>query len=667
MIPHRKNPHQKNPYPNQLIAGDKTFDYYTRTQHRYGLLRADVQSGKTGIYQYLIRKMLERGIIDRAYIICGSHELELINQCKVDISEWHPERKNGEVKVLFRQHFNEKMNTHRALIVVDETHLVCDKDQTLSNFLQKHNLTMMGTTPEMIKNSTYILSVDATPFAELSAINYEQSYLKAIVTLKNADGYFGPMDYFNQGLIHETFSFNDERFDQLIAQLPQKYILVRITGKNRQECYHLISAAQRTGCDIVRFTSKEEKGNQQFVISQEDADKFSSLYPRSPPVLCLESAPSRTTIVIVDGRLRCGKRLIKHYIGAIWEASKGANTDTIIQGLLGRVCGYDVPVVKPLIFLPSKCLTRHQNTVLNVCDLVRAFTPYTIPRYASHIIPGSLQRKAENQNGQQLFPCVPIKFQLSPEDIQQLEELLLNDYHGISALCMRTFSADMLDETFTEEQRQEIVEKLARYIGPKRARIRKFHADSHPRYFNSMLEAVATKTTINEHIVKYPFLTFCVTYPGYHNESSVPGQVFAVIYTKSIGFYNVINMDTRIPKQDGKTHFTLPLEMRNDPAGAVVAFTPAIIDNPAEFKSQFDELIQKSKNSRLHFSREIVSLNDGPICFQPRMYGIRMERFNAIISYLERKHSVQIICERAGLANIGPNDSLYHIVTRISW
>jgi hypothetical protein len=446
--------------------------------------------------------------------------------------------------------------------------------------------------------------------------------------------------------------------------LPQKYILVRITGKNRQGYQHLTSAAHRTGCDIVRFTSKEEKGNQQFVISQEDADQFRELYPYSRPVLCLESAPPRTTIVIVDGRLRCGKRLVKNHIGAVWETSKGANTDTIIQGLLGRMCGYDVPEVKPLIFLPPKCLKENSDKIIKVCDLERAFIPNTIPRYASYIIPGRLQKKAENEERVQRYPCVPIKFQLSAEDTRQLDGL---SYREISAICMRTFSVDMINETFTQEQRQEIIEKLPNI--DRRANIRCFQGTSHPHYFKSMLEAIATNTTINEHIDEYPFLTFCVTYHGYHNELSVPGQVFAMFYTESIGFYNVINLESRIPKQDGKTHFTLeiPLEIRSNPAGTIVSFTPAITNNPAEFKKQFDELIKISKNSRLHFSREIVSLNDGPICFQPRMYGRRMERFNAIISYLEQKHSVQIICERAGLANIGPNDSLYHIVTRISW
>lgn len=659
-----------DPYPNQRAAADEVLTAFTTTPHRYVLLQADVQSGKTGTYQYLIRAMFERGLIDRAYIICGSHELELINQCRADIAEWHPER-NGAVKVLFRQHFKERMNTHRTLIVVDETHLVCDKDQTLSKFLQAHHLTMIGTTPEMIQNSTYMLSVDATPFAEISAIKHKKSYDKPIVTLENADGYFGPKHYFDQGLITRAFSFADAQFDELIAQLPQKYILIRITGKNRQACQHLQAAVQRTGCDLVRFTSKEEKGNQQFVISQEDADAFQRNYPYSRPVLCLESAPPRTTIVIVDGRLRCGKRLPKEHIGAVWETSKGTKTDTIIQGLLGRMCGYDVPAVKPRIYLPEKCLVPNRGKIIEACDLERAFIPDTIPRYASHIIPSALQTKAL-VDSVQVYPCAPIQFQLSPEDTERLEGLSLRQ---IGAMCLSTFSdydgldsesIDMIDRVFTPQQKQEIAEKLPRYHdGMDRVHVRRFQGTSHPHYFKSMLEAVATNTTINEHIDEYPFITFCVTYPGYDHESAVAGRVFAVIYTTSVGLHPAINLNSRIPKQDEKTHFTLPLGMRNSPAMSVIGFTPSIIDSPAEFSRQFDELIMLSKISSLYFSREIIS---DDVSFMRILniatYGLRYKKFEVILRQLENKHSVRITYEKY----FDPNaDRLYCGINWIRW
>lgn len=657
-----------DPYPNQRAAADEVLTTFTTTLHRYVLLRADVQSGKTGTYQYLIRAMFERGLIDRAYIICGSHELELINQCKADIAEWHPER-NGDVIVLFRQHFKKTMITRRTLIVVDETHLVCDKDQTLSKFLEKSNLTMIGTTPAMIQNSTYMLSVDATPFAEISAIEHKKSCDKPIVTLENADGYFGPKHYLDQGLITRAFSFADAQFDELIAQLPQKYILIRITGRNRQACQQLQAAVQRTGCDLVRFTSKEEKGNQQFVISQEDADAFHRNYHYSRPVLCLESAPPRTTIVIVDGRLRCGKRLPKEHIGAVWETSKGTKTDTIIQGLLGRMCGYDVPAIKPRIYLPEKCLVPNPGKIIEACDLERAFIPDTIPRYASHIIPSAVQTKALVDRVQ-VYPCAPIQFQLSAEDTQQLAGLSLNE---IGAMCLSTFgenaldsaSIDMIDRVFTEEQQQEIIEKLPRYHdGMDQVHVRRFQGTSHPHYFKSMLEAVATSTTINEHIDEYPFITFCVTYPGYDHESAVPGRVFAIIYTTSVGLHPAINLNSRIPKQDEKTHFTLPLRMRNNPAMSLIGFTPSIIDSPAEFSRQFDELITLSKISSLYFSREIISGDDSFIRILSTSYGFRYKKFEIILRQLENKHSVRITYEKY----FDPNaDRLYCGINWIRW
>jgi len=660
-----------NPFPNQRAAAEEVLTAFTTTPHRYVLLRADVQSGKTGTYQYLIRAMFERGLIDRAYIICGSHEIELINQCRADIAEWHPER-NGEVKVLFRQHFKQKMNTHRALIVVDETHLVCDKDQTLSKFLQAHRLTMIGTTPEMVTNKTYMLSVDATPFAEISAIEHKKSCDKPIVTLENADGYFGPQHYFDQGLIHPTFSFADQKFDDLIAELPQKYILIRITERNRQAYQQLQEAVRRTKCGLVRFTSKEEKGNQQFVISQKDADAFRRNYPYSRPVLCLESAPLCTTIVIVDGRLRCGKRLNKNHVGAVWETSKGANTDTILQGLLGRMSGYDVPSVKPRIYIPEKCLVPNPGKIIEACDLERAFMHDTIPRYASHIIPSAVQTKAL-VDSEQVYPCSPIQFQLSEEDTQQLQGLSLKQ---ISAMCLSRFtnydgldseSIDMIDRVFTPQQKQEIAEKLPRYTeGIEQAHVRRFQGTSHPHYFKSMLEAVATNTTINEHIDEYPFITFCVTYPEYKHESTVPGRVFAVIYTASVGMHPAINLKSRIPKQDEKTHFTLPLGMRNSPAISVIGFTPSIINNSAEFSRQFDELIMLSKISSLYFSREVISVDGSSMRFlSTSAYGINYKKLDSILRKLQIKHSVRITYEKV---RSNPNsNALYSGISWIRW
>ena len=668
--------HPTNPFPNQRDAANKIIDEFCSGK-MYCLLRADVQSGKTGTYQYLIRLMLEMGFIDRAYILCGSHEIELITQCKADIAEWHP-RHRHLVQVLFRQHFERNMmDIRRTLIVVDETHLVCGKDQTLSTFLQRHELTLSGTTPRMVEQSTYILSVDATPFAEESAIIHGNSLPKGRVVLENSEGYFGPHDYFRNGLIHETFDIGAQKanFIELIKRFPRKYLLVRVAKRNKQ--YKSLMEACRGICNVVYFTSERPSTRVVQIELQQ-----------------LETAPARTTIVILDGRLRCGKRVPKKHVAVVWETSAAANTDTIIQGLLGRMSGYEgddvyqLPIddrQKPLIFLPKRCLKQDDRDMIRnededsdlydrpLCDLERAYHPDVLPRFASHITPSPVQRRAELEDGDR-YPCVPIQFQLSAEDIALLPTASFND---ISQMCLDALDIPAsYNEFISDEQYAEIGAGIqAKLSGADgRASIRRLQridgVDSQLSYFNACIEAIRTHTTVREHITDFPFLSFNVIFPGYRGTDS-GGLVFAMFYTRAKGKFDKIHMLSRIPVQDGKTHFTLTPAMRESPAGMVVGLRPSIMENPAHFEEDLDLCIRTSLSSAgVHMRRIEAMFSHKSIVLFASIYGDKFEIFKSILRRLERKYSVTITCtnrqkfRKVGEA-IGAGNA--RIISDISW
>jgi len=182
-------------YENQQRASLEVCEEFRKGQ-RYGLLRADLQSGKTGTYQLLIRKMFVEGLIDHAYILCGSHELELLSQVHKDKKEWHDGAPfEDRIHIVFRQNFNKtKMVLKRVLIVVDESHLVTGVHQTLCKFLKRHQLSMSGTTPRMVRDDIYMLSVDATPYLEESVLAYDGGN-KFRVFLESGAGYYGVMNY----------------------------------------------------------------------------------------------------------------------------------------------------------------------------------------------------------------------------------------------------------------------------------------------------------------------------------------------------------------------------------------------------------------------------------------------------------------------------------------
>ena len=630
IVPLRKRVRQVEPYPNQRKAADEILDCF-HSEINYCLLRADVQSGKTGTYQYLIRMMLSSGMIDRAYILCGSHELELIAQCEDDIIEWHSGKQRTQVQILFRQHFEKNlMNTTRTLIIVDETHLVCGKDQSLSTFLQRHELTLIGTTERMVQNSTYILSVDATPFAEIAAMKHGASFRKGYVVLENAEGYFGPQHYLAAKLIHETFDIGTKKamFVSLIKRFPRKYFLVRVTKRNKQ--YNLLMKACQGICDVVYFTSK--KSDTQIALQT------------------LETAPLRTTIVIIDGRLRCGKRVPKKHIAVVWETSVAANTDTIIQGLLGRMSGYQGDNVyqlpwnnaeKPLIFLPSKCTKRNERLSVPECDLERAYMENTLPRHASHIILGAVQSRALTEDGER-YPCVPIVFQLSAEHTALLptaSRVMILD------MCTQTFQLSMLGGAnghFKRQQREEITYKMSTMTS-RDYHIRRFQGESQLNYYKDQRRAIETSTTCREHMDDFPLLTFCITFPDYQHEMAVPGQVVAIFYTEEEGFFPSIHLESRIPKQDGKTHFTLSPKMRECPAGMVIGFSPEIAENAAIFEKELGHFIKMSQSGIGRYSNKIELFNDNqPLVFLASVYGDNLETFHAILKRLNRQYGVNI-------------------------
>jgi hypothetical protein len=56
----------------------------------------------------------------------------------------------------------------------------------------------------------------------------------------------------------------------------------------------------------------------------------------------MKSEPASPTIVHICGRFRMGQVVPKRFIAMVYEQSANPNADTILQGLVGRMCGYQV-------------------------------------------------------------------------------------------------------------------------------------------------------------------------------------------------------------------------------------------------------------------------------------------------------------------------------------
>jgi len=644
-------------FPNQKTVQSEILGMFMRDLN-YVLLRADVQSGKTGVYQLLIQVMFELGLIDHAYIVCGSSEIELLKQCMKDVKEWHGSKpyftKKNEISVIFRQHFKKcRMITSRTLIIVDETHLVAGSEQTMSKFFEKHGLTMAGTTPSMIREHTYILSVDATPFAEESAMAHKNSLPKGRVILQNSYGYFGPYHYYLNGLVQPTWALSTEdgyaSFKRLLMTQKKKFVLIRVQEMKNKEYTQMEKCIREAGCNIARFDSKHDGIDAQLALTTEEAEKYSQQYRRTIP--CLEVEPAQTTVVFIDGRLRCGKRVSKQFIGFVWESSKIANTDTIIQSLFGRMCGYDVGENKPLIFIPSRILDHPtENKVVQYSELERYIyskeieeaedgSVIVLPRFASHLKPGYVQNQAK-RNGVVVTQCVPIRLFLNQVELDNPKFHCLEKLQDNKRLITDNYN-------FTEEQKEEINTWLETCT-VESCHHRKYEGVSNQNMHRRHVEAYRNNTASKEPIWDSHFLTFCITYSGFQPMDGVPsktGEVFAIFYTNSVGFQRTIDMESRISHHDGKSQFSvrsLP-NLVDCPAGSLFGFSPKIRTSSEEFYNEFSYFIQCAKSGAGLFGRRFTALHNGENILLPReVYGDRLENMKHVFERLSAEHNIII-------------------------
>jgi hypothetical protein len=643
---------------------------------RYVLFRADVQSGKTGAYHGIIRTMMERGLIDRAYILCGSHETELRSQCHEDVKEHHPVHAQPRIRVIFRQDFKKNtMMTCRALIVVDETHLVAEKDQTLSRFLGKHGLSMAGTTKHMVDNETYILSVSATPHAEESAMIHGDSGEKGRVVMSPGKGYYGPKNYYEDGHVREVYPLHDFRgkynFSLLLNRLSEQgpsYLLFRVSKNKQMKHLQARLADWKNPLQIVEFNSEKKDKDREIVLTRkEQQDHETKWHTRIP---CLEEQPAVMTVVFLKGRLRCGKRIPKQYVSLAWEMSKHANTDTIIQSLLGRLSGYDVPERKPLIFLPPALLQRQDKSVVPLSDLERYLysndveelerrglmktaseedrskIAQMIPRYASHIVPGNVIRKTNRS------PCPPIRFTIPLERL--VSDAEIDKTIKQHCLTMMQENPEWISRhaVLTTEQKQEILSGLSQC---RDAHIRHYRGTSNQGMYTAHTIAFETQTASSEHIDGFPFVTFCVVHGDFQaNERArfrpTEGEVYAILYTESPGLFRAIHRGSRIPLHSGATHFSIQeLSHEDEPilsacvAGSGYGFSSAIFHDPEALYQQFDHFIRIAKTGIGLFGRTFTSLREGEaIRLSRAAYGNRLEQLKEVCDRLERTHAVHI-------------------------
>ena len=370
-------------FEKQVIAFNEIMECFSTTF--YVMLFAMMQSGKTDTFKLVGCEMLRRKMVKHVVIFTGNSECQLKQQT-MD----HTEFINHYVSYLSRTFdyaeadarmiakgclydfeiikgtdlpkFKPQPNT---LYIHDESHFGQSIGQQVDKFLTKIGVNACGEVPE----GNFYLSVSATPFSE--QVNNIALTQKKIVRLHTTDEYTSPETLKDSGRLIKLEDEDD--IPEIVSTYPGGYVLCRATDSIQTKLKSKLS------CKMITFDQKNKS----------DINDI------------LKDSPSELTVIFIKEKCRMGKKIDKRHIVCGIETSSSSKTDTTLQGLLGRFCGYNGDEFNAPIYI--------SNLDWSEIDLyIELFNgdEYSIPQSAMNIKPCKNTRSV----------TIPCRFRITQAD-----------------------------------------------------------------------------------------------------------------------------------------------------------------------------------------------------------------------------------------------------------
>ena len=422
----------------------------------FTILLAQMQSGKTGTYLCCAFEMIRLDLVDHVFIICGSSDTSLKEQAKRDMELAFKTFKrsvrdvdqrdlldDATVEVFFSQDMAKSPEIgEKTLIIHDECHMAQSKNNIpFKMFYQKNNLdgALMGDFSVLKAKNNYILGVSATPFSEIISnkkvlINdwsAEESALLAGVDLdpKNfffmnpGTGYIGVQDLIDANAIKfEAENIKTDDCEHISSILRKKlhyenrFVVIRThcAGKDKDMMETIASSCGYT----YKAVFGGDGGSLEFMNTE----------------------PLKKTLVHICGRFRMGQVVPKRFIAMVYEQSANPNADTILQGLVGRMCGYssggshlgvDIYVSPKAEELVKKYGEAWSSSGKNQMDTLSEVTKAMNLGGVKRTNGGQI---VEDENGGKWIKTVPIKFLIGDLDEEGVKFTKITPQHLTSLI-----------------------------------------------------------------------------------------------------------------------------------------------------------------------------------------------------------------------------------------
>jgi len=156
---------------------------------------------------------------------------------------------------------------------------------------------------------------------------------------------------------------------------------------------------------IVRCMGKKEKQYQSIAETLGWTVQYYNLEKKDVNI-GLSNAPTTNTIIFIKGALRMGKQICKTHVGFVFETTETPNTDTVLQGLLGRMCSF-TNVSHVRIYLHQDIVdSKELEKYISFIDEIAAnHLPKILPTKAMNIKMGE---KTTHQTKNNTYSCCPL-------------------------------------------------------------------------------------------------------------------------------------------------------------------------------------------------------------------------------------------------------------------
>jgi hypothetical protein len=198
----------------------------------------------------------------------------------------------------------------------------------------------MGDFTLLNEKRNFILGVSATPFSEIVANKKvrtgdwtaeEKSFIDGIKLeaknfyfMKPGQGYIG---------VNKLMASNAIKFESAEIK-PDSCCHIADVLRNGSDRYDNKFSVLRT------HRAEKDQDTVQTIATSLGYD-YKAVFGGDTDLKFMEEQPRKKTIVHICGRFRMGQVVPKKFIAMVYEQSKSPNADTILQGLLGRMCGYE--------------------------------------------------------------------------------------------------------------------------------------------------------------------------------------------------------------------------------------------------------------------------------------------------------------------------------------